>query len=68
MLPPPIATGAAGRGQVNGGVESGFRGAARAPRDLGWLVELLGVDSFSILLNHRSFQQPAVSPGFFTVS
>ena len=24
----------------------------------------LGVDSFSILFNHRSFQKPDVSPGF----
>ena len=28
----------------------------------------LGVDSFSILFNHRSFQKPAVSPWILLVS
>ena len=28
----------------------------------------LGGDSFSILFNHRSFQNPAVSPGFLMLS
>ena len=27
----------------------------------------LGVDSFSILFSHRSFQKPAISPGFLLV-
>ena len=30
-----------------------------------WSGIIPGVDSLSILLSHRSFQQPAISPGFF---
>ena len=33
----------------------------------GLLSTVLGVDSFSILFNHRSFQKPVVSPGVLTV-
>ena len=31
-------------------------------------TEILGVDSFSSIFNHGSFQKPAVSPGFCMVS
>ena len=44
----------------NLGIPSGLRIAIFADYNL-------GVDSFSILFNHRSFQKPAVSPGFWVV-
>ena len=31
------------------------------------ILGILGVDSFSILFNHRSFQKLAVFPGFLAV-
>ena len=31
-------------------------------------ISVLGLDFFSILFNHRSFQKPAVSPVFLMVS